>query len=81
MSFEPVNKLPNTIQKLETLLVREGDQLVRDVPLESDECCDEFECIVALLFMPRNAQRGDATKHFVSVIVIQIIAVGEGSRW
>ena len=43
---EIVEEATDTFVEFESLALREADKLLRDVPLEADECRDECEMVV-----------------------------------
>ena len=76
---EVVEEATDAFVEFESLTLREADKLLRDVPLETNECRDKCKMIVSLLLMPGDAQGFDTTKHFSPVIIIAEVTLKKGT--
>ena len=77
---EIVEEATDVFVEFESLALWEADKLLRDVPLEADECCDECEMVVPLLLVPGDTQGFNTTKHFCTVVIIAEAALNEGTH-
>ena len=73
-TLEVIKKAPDAFVKLQMLVFRETNEFPWDVPMKTNKCCDGKEVVVALFFMPRNTQGGNAAQHVSTVIIIRKVA-------
>jgi len=76
---EVVEETTDTFVKFESLSLREADKFIRDVPLETDEHCNECKVVVSLLLMPGDAQGFDTTEDFGTIVIIAEVAFDKGT--
>ena len=76
---EVIDEATDAFVEFESLTLWEANELLRDVPLETNECCDKCKIIVSLLLVPGDTQGFDTMKHFGTVIIIAEVTLNKGT--